>query len=145
MLLAVFAALVLWSNRPARAEPQTPQRPNILFIFVDDLGYGDVGVFWQNERSAGQPRLKTANLDRLAAEGMRLTNHYCSSPVCAPSRASMMTGLNQGHCPIRDNQFDKPLPHNHTMASVLRQAGYDTAAGGKWLKKPCKKAPACGP
>jgi arylsulfatase A-like enzyme len=133
VLLVVLASLVSWPGRPAQAEPQpSSQRPNILFIFVDDLGYGDVGVFWQNERPTGQPRLKTANLDRLAAEGMRLTNHYCASPVCAPSRASLMTGLDQGHCPIRDNQFDKPLPHNHTMASVLHQAGYDTAAVGKW-------------
>lgn len=132
ILFALLASLVLWGARPTWAVPQPSQRPNILFIFVDDLGYGDVGVFWQNERASGQPRLKTANLDRLAAEGMRLTNHYCSSPVCAPSRASLMTGLNQGHCSIRDNQFDKPLPHNHTMATVLRQAGYDTAAVGKW-------------
>jgi arylsulfatase A-like enzyme len=133
LLLALLVVEVFRSQVGAAAtEPTIAQRPNILFIFVDDLGYGDVGVFWQNDRSPGQPALKTANLDRLAAEGIRLTNHYCASPVCAPSRGSLMQGLNQGHCAIRDNQFDKPLPRNHTLATVLRQAGYDTAAVGKW-------------
>lgn len=126
--IALAVALVICS---ATRAAEVSSRPNVLFILVDDMGYGDVGVFWQNDRE-GKPALRTANLDRLAAQGMRLTNHYCASPVCAPSRASLMTGLNQGHCSIRDNQFDKPLPHNHTLGTVLKAAGYDTAAVGKW-------------
>lgn len=130
-VVAIAAVAILLPIQRLAAQTPEPPRPNVLFILVDDLGYGDVGVFWQNRRG-DKPRLETANLDRLAAEGMRLTNHYCASPVCAPSRASLMTGLNQGHCPIRDNQFDKPLPVNHTLATVLKAAGYDTAAVGKW-------------
>jgi arylsulfatase A-like enzyme len=129
--LIAFAFAAFWPGGQALFAAEAPSRPNILFILVDDMGYGDVGVFWQNARGQ-EPALKTVNLDKIAAEGMRLTNHYCSSPVCAPSRASLMMGLNQGHCPIRDNQFDKPLPPNHTLGSVLKAAGYDTGAVGKW-------------
>lgn len=100
-------------------------RPNILFILTDDLGYGDVGAF-------GQKRFATPSLDRLAAEGARLTHHYCAAPVCAPSRASLLLGVHQGHANVRDNQFDKALENNHTLATVLRRAGYATAAIGKW-------------
>ena len=68
----------------------------------------------------------------MAAEGARLTHHYCPAPVSAPSRASFLSGLTQGHANVRDNQFDKALADNHTVATVLRQAGYATAAIGKW-------------
>ena len=135
LALTLVIFVLCYSSARAQVAQTTqtpPKQPNILFIFVDDLGYGDVGVFWQNQRDPNQPRLKTANLDHLAADGIRLTNHCCACPVCAPSRGSLMQGLNQGHCPIRDNEFDKPLPQNHTMATVLRMAGYDTAAVGKW-------------
>lgn len=114
----------------------TAAQPNILFILTDDLGYGDLGVYFQNERArAGQrhqPWLATPHLDRMAAEGMRLTRHYCAAPVCAPSRASLLLGVHQGHANVRDNQFDKALEDNHTLGTVLRQAGYATAAIGKW-------------
>jgi arylsulfatase A-like enzyme len=108
-------------------------RPNVLFILTDDLGWGDVGVFHQNARGAGgKPAFATPHLDALAASGMFLRHHYTGAPVCAPARGSLMTGLSQGHCAIRDNQFDKPLPQGLTIASVLREAGYHTAAIGKW-------------
>eukprot|EP00903_Cladosiphon_okamuranus_P003899 g3897.t1 len=68
----------------------------------------------------------------MAAQGMTLTRHYCAAPVCAPSRASLLTGLTQGHAQIRDNQFDKKLPDTHTLGTVLQEAGYATAAIGKW-------------
>lgn len=100
-------------------------RPNILLILTDDLGYGDLGCF-------GQRRYATPALDRLAAEGARLTHHYSAAPVCAPARASLLLGVHQGHANVRDNQFDKALEENHTLATVLRQAGYATAAVGKW-------------
>jgi arylsulfatase A-like enzyme len=132
VLIAFVAGAMGFASPSVAQDAAAKEKPNILLIFVDDLGYGDVGVFWQNQRTGDQPKLLTANLDHMAAQGMRLTNHYCASPVCAPSRGSLMQGLNQGHCAIRDNQFDKPLPVNHTMASVLRAAGYDTAAVGKW-------------
>jgi len=117
------------------AEPGVENtRPNIIFILVDDLGYGDVGVFFQNARRLAGNRAshQTPNLDRLATDGAMLTNHYCAAPVCAPSRTSLLLGVHQGHANVRNNQFDKALADNHTLATVLRQAGYATAAIGKW-------------
>jgi len=117
-----------------RAEPVG--RPNIILILVDDLGYGDVGVFHQNQRLAAadraQPAHRTPALDELAARGMTLPHHYCPAPVCAPSRASLLLGVHQGHANVRDNQFDKALEDNHTLATLLRSAGYRTVAIGKY-------------
>lgn len=116
------------------ASPLAAQaKPNIIFILCDDLGYGDLGVFQQNARAAaGLPAFHTPNLDAMAAQGAVLSRHYCPAPVCAPSRASLLLGVHQGHANVRDNQFDKLLDNNHTLGSVLRQAGYATAAIGKW-------------
>ena len=72
-------------------------RPNIVFILADDLGYGEIGCF-------GQTKIKTPHLDKLAAEGMRLTQHYSGNAVCAPSRCVLMTGKHPGHAFIRDNR-----------------------------------------
>jgi arylsulfatase A-like enzyme len=111
-------------------------RPNIIFVLADDMGWGDLGVFFQNERRlAGdrhKPAFATPALDTLAAEGIQLRRHYSPAPVCAPSRASLMLGVHQGHALTRDNMFDWPLEHNHTLPSVLKQAGYATAIFGKW-------------
>src|SRR4051794_34344084 len=74
----------------ARAGAVGPKRPNIVFILADDLGYGDLGCY-------GQARIKTPNIDRLAAQGKRFTQCYAGSTVCAPSRCSLMTGLHTGH------------------------------------------------
>ncbi len=115
---------------------ESPKQPNIVFILCDDLGYGDVGVFYQNQRAAlhdrGVPFFSTPNIDSLARDGVKLTQHYCGAPVCAPSRASLLSGLTQGHANVRDNQFDKALAGSHTLGTVLQQAGYATAAFGKW-------------
>ncbi len=108
------------------------RRPNIVFILCDDLGYGDLGVLYQNGRAPGLPREATPHLDTLAAEGIRFGQHYCPAPVCAPSRASLLLGVHQGHANVRDEQWNKALANNHTLASVLRKAGYATAAIGKW-------------
>ncbi len=107
-------------------------QPNIIFILTDDLGYGDLGFLFQNHRPDSEPSHRTPNLDRMADEGIVLNRHYAPSSVCAPSRASLLTGLHQGHANIRDNQFDKALADTHTLGSVLREAGYATAIIGKW-------------
>lgn len=102
-------------------------RPNIILILADDLGIGDLGSY-------GQERIRTPHLDRMAADGMRFTQAYAGSTVCAPSRCCLMTGLHNGHGRIRDN-----IPHgvflqpdDLTVAEVLKQAGYRTCAIGKW-------------
>jgi arylsulfatase A-like enzyme len=120
----------------AAALAHAANRPNMIFILCDDLGYGDVGVFYQNQRASQHDRsvpfFLTPHIDTLAREGVQLAQHYCAAPVCAPSRASLLTGLTQGHANVRDNQFDKALADTHTLGTVLRQAGYATAAIGKW-------------
>ena len=107
-------------------------RPNIIFFFVDDLGYGDLGCFWQDGRSASK-KFDTPALDSMAAEGAMLTHHYVAASVCAPSRASLLQGRHQGHCDVRRNipDTDQALPDNHTIASVLKAAGYRTIHIGK--------------
>src|SRR5437016_5989995 len=80
----------------AAQSAETPRKPNIIFILADDLGYGDLGCY-------GQKRIQTPNLDRMAAEGVRFTDFYAGSTVCAPSRCVLMTGLHTGHCYIRGN------------------------------------------
>lgn len=126
-LLGTFAAL---------AHPLQAEKPNVIFILVDDLGYGDLGSFYQTSRNFAEnrdkPAFKTPELDQMAADGARLTHHYCGAPVCAPSRASLLLGVTQGHANVRDNQFDKALEDNHTLGSVMRKAGYATAGFGKW-------------
>lgn len=127
-----FLSFILWTAAVFSA----PAAPNILFILVDDMGWGDLGVFYQNTRhfelNRNRPAFATPQLDTLAAEGLQLRRHYCSAPVCAPARASLLLGVHQGHANVRDNQFDKALEHNHTLASVLRQAGYATVLIGKY-------------
>lgn len=109
------------------------KKPNIIFILTDDLGYGDLGVLYQNQRRVeGKPFHRTPNLDEMANEGMILTRHYVPAPVCAPSRATLLLGLHQGHADVRNNQFDKALPANHNLATVLKEAGYATVLIGKY-------------
>jgi arylsulfatase A-like enzyme len=134
--IILLSVLVVAVCMPTRAFPGSALRPNIIFILADDLGYGDVGVLYQNQRAARKdrsvPSFPTPHLDTLARDGAKLTRHYSGAPVCAPSRASLLTGLTQGHANVRDNQFDKALADTHTLATVLKQAGYATAAFGKW-------------
>ena len=100
-------------------------RPNIIFILADDLGYGDLGCY-------GQKRIKTPSLDRMAEEGMRFTQHYAGSTVCAPSRCVLMTGLHTGHCLVRGNARVPLRPSDVTVAELLKRAGYATGIVGKW-------------
>lgn len=114
---------------------EATHKPNIVFILADDLGYGDLGAY-------GQKIIHTPTLDRLAREGMKFTQHYAGSPVCAPARCVLITGKNPGHAFVRDNheigtwysfQGQIPLPATETsIASALKSAGYATAAFGKW-------------
>lgn len=106
-------------------------RPNVLLILCDDLGYGDLGVLWQNQVT-GPKRLHTPNLDQMAQEGTILNRHYCGAPVCAPSRSSLLSGVHQGHAFVRNTDFDDALGHNHTLGSTLRAAGYATGLIGKY-------------
>ncbi|MFW5753382.1 MAG: arylsulfatase [Marinilabiliaceae bacterium] len=123
------------------------EQPNIIYIYADDLGYGELGVY-------GQEKIETPNIDKLAEDGIRFTQHYTGAPVCAPARSILLTGLHSGHTPIRGNdewtergdvwnyraqindstlEGQKPLPEETTtLAEILKQAGYKTGAVGKW-------------
>src|SRR6516225_7402882 len=94
-------------------------KPNIIFILADDLGYGDLGCY-------GQTKIKTPNLDKLAAEGMRFTDFYAGSTVCAPSRCALMTGLDTGHARIRGNANVPLASGDLTVAELLQGSGYHT-------------------
>ena len=106
-------------------------KPNIIFILADDLGYGDLGCY-------GQQKIETPNIDKLSKQGLTFTQFYSGAPVCAPARATFMTGLHTGHSPIRGNKTYKPegqtpLPDSVvTFANVLQKNGYETGAFGKW-------------
>ena len=113
-------------NNPA----ESLTRPNIVFFFVDDLGYGDIGCFWQDQK-VGIQKFDTPGIDQMAAEGAKLTHHYISASVCAPSRASLLQGRHQGHSQVRNSQFDKALEDNHTLGRMLQSAGYRTIHVGK--------------
>ena len=107
------------------------EKPNIIFIMADDLGWGDLSCY-------GQTKFLTPNIDQLASEGMKFTSYYSGSPVCAPCRSTLMTGQHTGHTRIRGNRSMKTrervplLPEDVTVAEVLKNAGYTTGIIGKW-------------
>ncbi len=138
--LFFFALLALLCSCSADGVQQQPDdesvqsaaaRPNIVYILADDLGIGDVGAY-------GQEKIRTPNLDRMAAMGMRFIQHYSGSTVCAPSRSALMTGRHTGHTFIRGNKEVQPEGQYPladsivTMAELLKNAGYVTGAFGKW-------------
>jgi len=118
------AVLTQTGRRPLRRNTARG-KPNIIFVLADDLGYGDLGCY-------GQKVIRTPNLDRMAAEGMRFTDAYAGSTVCAPSRCALMTGLHTGHCRIRGNALVPLQPEDVTVAELLQRAGYTTGIVGKW-------------
>ncbi|HVL15766.1 MAG TPA: arylsulfatase, partial [Gemmata sp.] len=130
---AFLLSLTLAIAVPAAAgAADPPRKPNVVLILADDLGYGDLGCY-------GQKKIQTPNLDRLAAEGVRFTQVYAGSTVCAPSRCALMTGLHTGHCRTRGNgggggpRSNVPLaPEDVCVAELLKKAGYRTALIGKW-------------
>ncbi len=119
--LCALTSLALSTTKSLADETQ----PNIVFIMVDDLGYGDLGSY-------GQKTVKTPHLDKIAAEGMRFTQFYAGSTVCAPSRCVLMTGKNLGRAFIRGNGKDNLRPSDMTVAKLLKSAGYATGQFGKW-------------
>jgi arylsulfatase A len=127
-IFIIFISFQGCQNNPQKKNEKL--RPNIIYIMADDLGYGDLSCY-------GQEKFSTPNIDRLAKKGMLFTQHYAGTTVCAPSRASLMTGLHTGHTHVRGNrgmnggQF--PLPTDAvTVPKLLKQAGYVTGAFGKW-------------
>lgn len=124
MLFAVLFAALAWQAPLAAQQPRRP--PNIILILADDLGYGELGCY-------GQQKIKTPNIDRLAADGMRFTQAYAGSQVCQPSRCVLMTGLHTGHTAVRANNVDQLLyDEDVTVAELLKRAGYATGIFGKW-------------
>jgi arylsulfatase A len=116
---------------PTSIAQKQSTKPNIILIIADDLGYGDLGCY-------GQQKIKTPNIDKLAKNGMRFTQFYSGTSVCAPARASLMSGLHTGHTAVRGNRGMQPegqfpLPASVvTFPMLLKKAGYLTAAFGKW-------------
>src|SRR5690606_37420440 len=120
------------TSKEQKADPL----PNIIYIYADDMGIGDVGCY-------GQQYIKTPNIDRLASEGIRFTQHYTGAPICAPARCSMLTGKHAGNSFIRNN-FELPDSNDYvtgqlpipdetiTIAEMLKESGYSTAIIGKW-------------
>ncbi len=102
------------------------ERPNLIFIIVDDMGYADAGCY-------GSTAIATPNLDAMAKRGMRFTDAYSGCTVCAPARSTLMSGMHMGKTPLRGNTGGIPLPaETVTTAEVLKQAGYATGGFGKW-------------
>jgi arylsulfatase A-like enzyme len=100
-------------------------KPNVVFILTDDLGYGDLGCY-------GQQVIQTPRLDQMAGEGLRYTDCYAGSTVCAPSRCTLMTGRDTGHCYVRSNARIPLRPDDRTVAEMFKDAGYATGIVGKW-------------
>ena len=105
------------------------EKPNVIYILADDLGYGDLSCY-------GQTKLQTPNIDRIASEGLRFTGHYSGNTVCSPSRAVLMTGQHSGHCHLRGNlsgEIGAELdPAMTVLPEVFKASGYSTGAFGKW-------------
>ena len=117
-----------WVSLPAACLGSFAERPNIVFIMADDLGYGDLSCY-------GQKNFQTPNIDALARKGIRFTQAYAGGPVCASSRSVLMTGLHGGHTPARDNVPHYPTylkDEDVTLAEVLKGAGYRCGGIGKW-------------
>ena len=135
--LATLSLLALAAGACNTTPPAPEPPPNIIYLYADDLGYNEVGAY-------GQDKISTPSLDRLAAEGIRFTQHYSGSAVCAPSRASLLTGKHSGHSYVRDNKEmggwgpDEPegqwplAAEEVTLGELLQEQGYTTAAIGKW-------------
>ncbi len=119
LFVLVWVSLALW---PCAA---IARKPNLIYIMVDDLGYGDLGCF-------GQKVIRTPHLDKMASEGLRLTSYYAGNTVCRPSRLCLWTGMHAGHTAIDSNAQYAFQPDDVTVAELLKDAGYATGGVGKW-------------
>jgi arylsulfatase A-like enzyme len=119
-LQSALLACVLCASWAAAAP-----KPNILYLLVDDLGYGDLGSY-------GQKLIRTPRLDAMAQQGLRFTDHYAGAPSCHPSRCALFTGKHTGHAFIRGNSKIPLRPEDFTLSQMLKQAGYATGGIGKW-------------
>ncbi len=123
--------LIVLASQLITGYAQPVNKPNVIFIMADDLGYGDVGAY-------GQKLIRTPNIDALAKAGLKFTQFYAGTSVCAPSRSSLMTGQHTGHTPIRGNKEAKPegqfplKASAYTIAELFKDAGYVTGDFGKW-------------
>ena len=146
--IPLFLLIISCKTSQEEVEKETP-KPNIIYILADDLGYGELGAY-------GQTKIETPNIDALAKDGLKFTQHYSGAPVCAPARSVLLTGKHMGHTPIRGNdewqrgekgdvwdykkmakdstlEGQRPLPKNTTtIASLLKNGGYKTGMFGKW-------------
>jgi arylsulfatase A-like enzyme len=147
MKLSFLLSTVMLAQVSCQKHQSYHTKPNIIYILADDLGYSELGCY-------GQKKIETPNIDALAASGMKFTQHYSSSPVCAPARCMLLTGLHSGHAQIRGNdelgsrgnvwdfeamakdpnlEGQRPMkPNTQTIGSLLQQAGYKTGIVGKW-------------
>jgi len=129
--LTALGIIISMASLSCTSNSKVPEKPNIIYILADDLGYGDLGCY-------DQEIIRTPHIDKLALQGLKFTQHYAGSTVCAPSRCSLMTGLHTGHTYVRGNRATKPmgqlpLPESTvTVAKSLKNAGYSTALIGKW-------------
>ena len=129
--LAISAMIAVTGCKSPDTKTNIPEKPNIIYILADDLGWGDISYL-------GQEKFETPNIDQLIEQGLFFTNHYSGSTVCAPSRSSLLTGQHTGNTPVRGNkeyqpEGQEPLPAGTlTFAHILRDAGYTTGAYGKW-------------
>jgi arylsulfatase A len=140
--LNAIALLILCLNsivaNAQKKEVKASGKPNVIYILADDMGYGELGCY-------GQQKILTPNIDKLASQGMKFTQHYVGTPVCAPSRCNLLTGRNSGHAYVRGNvgltpyqenikePGSFPIPENMpTLGTLFKQAGYITGAIGKW-------------
>ncbi len=125
LLLACLALATALIRPTVASEPASQDRPNIIYIMVDDLGYGDLGCF-------GQKVVQTPNLDKMAAEGIKFTDHYSGHTVCRPSRLVLWTGQHVGHTGLTGNRARNLSSAETTVAGLLKEKGYATGGVGKW-------------
>lgn len=123
--LCIAGMLFAMASEGASGKNVSKERPNIIFVLADDLGYGDLGCY-------GQEKIETPHIDQLAKEGIRFTDHYSGQAVCTPSRASLLLGQHMGHCRITGNTGAILTDRDVTVATLLQQAGYKTCMIGKY-------------
>lgn len=124
ILTCLMSCGIVGAFARAAAAKEVRDKPNIVFILADDLGYGDLGCY-------GQQKIKTPRLDQMAREGLKFTSHYAGFTVCSPSRCALMTGKHMGHATVKGNG-GRLKKNDVTVAMLLKQAGYKTCMIGKW-------------